>query len=64
VWYHVSKATVNFHRVLLNLVTYLSVGTEIYQEYLVKALAKYFGARLVIIDSSMLFGVRPCTILY
>ncbi|TVU47078.1 hypothetical protein EJB05_06658, partial [Eragrostis curvula] len=30
-------------------------GTEIYQEYLVKALAKYFGARLLIIDSSMLF---------
>ncbi|XP_062215625.1 uncharacterized protein LOC133916121 [Phragmites australis] len=31
-------------------------GTEIYQEYLVKALAKHFGARLLIIDSSMLFG--------
>jgi len=34
-------------------------GTEIYQEYLVKALAKYFGARLLTVDSSMLFGVRP-----
>ncbi|WVZ56910.1 hypothetical protein U9M48_007376 [Paspalum notatum var. saurae] len=33
-------------------------GTEIYQEYLVKALAKYFGARLLTIDSSMLFGGR------
>ncbi|GJN31453.1 hypothetical protein PR202_gb19853 [Eleusine coracana subsp. coracana] len=31
-------------------------GTEIYQEYLMKALAKYFGARLLIVDSSMLFG--------
>ncbi|XP_062211238.1 uncharacterized protein LOC133912494 isoform X2 [Phragmites australis] len=29
-------------------------GTEIYQEYLVKALAKHFGARLLIVDSSML----------
>jgi hypothetical protein len=33
-------------------------GTDMYQEYLVKALAKYFGARLLTIDSSMLFGVR------
>jgi hypothetical protein len=39
---------------LLSVVTYLSIGTEIYQEYLVKALAKYFGARLL-----MLFGVTP-----
>ncbi|AQL06710.1 AAA-type ATPase family protein [Zea mays] len=31
-------------------------GTDMYQEYLVKALAKYFGARLLTIDSSMLFG--------
>ncbi|EER92288.1 hypothetical protein BDA96_01G399000 [Sorghum bicolor] len=31
-------------------------GTDIYQEYLVKALAKYFGARLLTVDSSMLFG--------
>ncbi|KAG2552002.1 hypothetical protein PVAP13_9KG440100 [Panicum virgatum] len=31
-------------------------GTEIYQEYLVRALAKYFGARLLTVDSSMLFG--------
>jgi hypothetical protein len=44
---------------LLSVVTYLSIGTEIYQEYLVKALAKYFGARLLTVDSSMLFGVRP-----
>uniref|UniRef100_A0A0D9Z767 AAA+ ATPase domain-containing protein n=1 Tax=Oryza glumipatula TaxID=40148 RepID=A0A0D9Z767_9ORYZ len=31
-------------------------GTDIYQQYLVKALAKHFGARLLTIDSSMLFG--------
>ncbi|KAL5218989.1 hypothetical protein ABZP36_019673 [Zizania latifolia] len=31
-------------------------GTDIYQQYLVKALAKHFGARLLIVDSSMLFG--------
>ncbi|ONL97973.1 AAA-type ATPase family protein [Zea mays] len=31
-------------------------GTDIYQEYLVKALAKNFGARLLTVDSSMLFG--------
>lgn len=34
------------------------IGTDIYQEYLVKALAKHFGARLLTVDSSMLFGVR------
>uniref|UniRef100_A0A453I452 Uncharacterized protein n=1 Tax=Aegilops tauschii subsp. strangulata TaxID=200361 RepID=A0A453I452_AEGTS len=32
-------------------------GTEIYQQYLVKALAKHFGARLLTVNSSMLFGV-------
>ncbi|KQK21732.1 uncharacterized protein LOC100841766 [Brachypodium distachyon] len=31
-------------------------GTEIYQQYLVKALAKHFGANLLTVDSSMLFG--------
>uniref|UniRef100_R7W6S0 Protein MSP1 n=1 Tax=Aegilops tauschii TaxID=37682 RepID=R7W6S0_AEGTA len=31
-------------------------GTEIYQQYLVKALAKHFGARLLTVNSSMLFG--------
>jgi len=41
---------------LLSVVTF--IGTDIYQEYLVKALAKYFGARLLTVDSSMLFGVR------
>ncbi|KAL6648178.1 hypothetical protein ACP70R_012402 [Stipagrostis hirtigluma subsp. patula] len=35
-------------------------GTEIYQEYLVKALAKHFGARLLVVDSSMLFGGQTC----
>jgi hypothetical protein len=44
---------------LLSMVTYLSIGTKIYQEYRVKALAKYFGAKLLTIDSSMLFGVKP-----
>ncbi|CAM0873142.1 unnamed protein product [Alopecurus aequalis] len=33
-------------------------GTEIYQQYLVKALAKHFGARLLTVDSKMLFGGR------
>ncbi|XP_068664265.1 uncharacterized protein [Aristolochia californica] len=32
-------------------------GSEIYQETLVKALAKYFGARLLIIDSLLMPGV-------
>ncbi|XP_024312644.1 uncharacterized protein LOC100835916 isoform X2 [Brachypodium distachyon] len=31
-------------------------GSEIYQEILVKALTKYFGARLLVIDSSLLLG--------
>lgn len=39
------------------MVTYVFTGTDIYQQYLVKALAKHFGARLLTIDSSMLFGV-------
>jgi hypothetical protein len=34
-----------------------STGTEICQQYLVKALAKHFGARLLTVDSSMLLGV-------
>ncbi|KAM0919700.1 hypothetical protein ACQ4PT_008007 [Festuca glaucescens] len=33
-------------------------GTEICQQYLVKALAKHFGARLLTVDSSMLLGGR------
>jgi hypothetical protein len=40
------------------------IGTDIYQEYLVKALAKYFGARLLTVDSSMLFGVRSWAIMF
>jgi hypothetical protein len=44
---------------LLSMVTYLFIGTKIYQEYRVKALAKYFGAKLLTVDSSMLFGVKP-----
>ncbi|KAL5066157.1 hypothetical protein RYX36_027894 [Vicia faba] len=31
-------------------------GSEIYQEMLVKALAKYFGAKLLIFDSQLLLG--------
>jgi len=33
-------------------------GSEIYQEMLAKALAKYFGAKLLIFDSHALLGVR------
>lgn len=33
-------------------------GSEIYQEMLVKALANYFGAKLLIFDSHLLLGVR------
>ena len=33
------------------------LGSEIYQETLAKALAKYFGARLLIVDSLLLPGV-------
>jgi len=47
---------------LLSVVTF--IGTDIYQEYLVKALAKYFGARLLTVDSSMLFGVRSWAIMF
>lgn len=36
----------------------LVAGSEIYQEMLVKALAKYFGAKLLIFDSHLLLGVR------
>lgn len=35
----------------------LLVGSEIYQETLAKALAKHFGARLLIVDSLLLPGV-------
>jgi hypothetical protein len=44
---------------LLSVVTYISIGTEIYQEYLMKALAKYFDTKFLTVDSSMLFCVRP-----
>ncbi|XP_072982941.1 uncharacterized protein [Typha latifolia] len=43
------------HRVLLS----GPAGSEIYQETLVKALAKHFGARLLIIDSLLLPGGQP-----
>lgn len=33
------------------------IGSEIYQETLAKALAKHFGARLLIVDSLLLPGV-------
>lgn len=35
----------------------LLIGSEIYQETLAKALAKHFGARLLIVDSLLLPGV-------
>lgn len=35
----------------------LLTGSEIYQETLAKALAKYFGVRLLIVDSLLLPGV-------
>ncbi|XP_066391488.1 uncharacterized protein [Miscanthus floridulus] len=34
-------------------------GSEIYQELLVKALTKYFGAKLLVIDYSLLSGGQP-----
>lgn len=33
-------------------------GSDIYQEMLLKALANYFGAKLLIFDSNSFFGVR------
>lgn len=35
-------------------------GTEIYQEILAKALAKYFKAKLLIFDGHPILGVRYC----
>jgi hypothetical protein len=32
----------------------MHLGSEIYQETLVKALAKHFGARLLVVDSLLL----------
>jgi hypothetical protein len=37
-------------------------GSEIYQESLVKALTKHFGAKLLIIDPSLLASVSFLTI--
>ena len=42
--------------------TFLFVGSEIYQEILVKALTKHFDAKLLIVDSSILLGVSLLTI--
>lgn len=42
----------------LNSQILLVTGSEIYQEMLAKALAKYFGAKLLIFDSHLLLGVR------
>lgn len=39
-------------------VTWVLTGSEIYQETLTKALARHFGARLLIVDSLLLPGVR------
>jgi hypothetical protein len=38
-------------------ITCLLIGSEIYQELLVKALTKSFGAKLLVIDYSLLSGV-------
>jgi hypothetical protein len=35
----------------------LFVGSEIYQEMLAKALANYFGAKLLVFDSHSFLGV-------
>jgi hypothetical protein len=35
----------------------MHLGSEIYQETLVKALARHFGARLLVVDSLLLPGV-------
>ena len=37
---------------------YLFEGSEIYQEMLAKALAKKFGAKLMIVDTLLLPGVN------
>lgn len=39
-------------------ITIFFAGSEIYQEMLAKALAKHFGAKLLIFDSHSLLGVR------
>jgi hypothetical protein len=44
--------------------TCLFIGSEIYQELLVKALAKSFGAKLLVIDYSLLSGVSFLTLLF
>ena len=44
--------------------TCLFIGSEIYQELLVKALTKYFGAKLLVIDYSLLSGVSFLTMLF
>jgi hypothetical protein len=43
-------------------IIYLFIGSEIYQELLVKALTKFFGAKLLILDYSLLSGVSLLTI--
>lgn len=39
-------------------------GSDIYQEMLAKALAHYFGAKLLIFDSHSFLGVRLETLLH
>lgn len=48
------KIELQFFVLFLN----LFIGSEIYQEMLAKALANYFGAKLLIFDSHSLLGVR------
>ncbi|KAG9444556.1 hypothetical protein H6P81_015896 [Aristolochia fimbriata] len=52
-----SKFTSNLPTVSPRILLSGPAGSEIYQETLVKALAKYFGARLLIIDSLLMPGV-------
>lgn len=53
-WFTFQKIELQFFVLFLNLFT----GSEIYQEMLAKALANYFGAKLLIFDSHSLLGVR------
>jgi len=46
-----------FNSLFLSIAIFFA-GSEIYQEMLAKALAKHFGAKLLIFDSHLPLGVR------
>lgn len=46
-------------RTLTSKIYYFLLGSEIYQEYLTKALAKYYVVKLLIVDTSVL--ARVCS---